>query len=83
MNRYSYSSIRNVPAEKAAILTALESLPTSVVPSMHFGRGESAELFMAQLRKPDFWNTPCQKHFRDQELKGSPKDASFQKDEGR
>lgn len=65
MNRFNYPSIVNVPEDKEAILRALNNLPTSVNPSMHFGRGESAKLFIAHLRDPKLWNTPRQKQFRD------------------
>jgi UDP-N-acetylglucosamine 2-epimerase (hydrolysing) len=70
MNRFNYPSIVNVSEDKEMILTALKNLPTAIVPSMHFGMGESAKLFMMHLRNPTLWITPCQKHFQD--LQGVP-----------
>jgi UDP-N-acetylglucosamine 2-epimerase (hydrolysing) len=57
-------SIVNVPEDRQAILHALEHLPPAV-PCMHFGKGNSAALFMEQLRSDALWNTPRQKVFRD------------------
>jgi UDP-N-acetylglucosamine 2-epimerase (hydrolysing) len=65
LNRFHYDSIINVPAERAKILKVLHDLPRSVKPSLHFGRGESASLFMAQLRQASFWQTSPQKQFQD------------------
>jgi UDP-N-acetylglucosamine 2-epimerase (hydrolysing) len=65
MNRFNYPFIYNVPEDKEQILNALNRLPESGVPSLHFGIGESANLFMAQLRNSKLWATPCQKQFRD------------------
>jgi UDP-N-acetylglucosamine 2-epimerase (hydrolysing) len=65
MNRFNYPFIYNVPENKEQILAALNNLPESGIPSLHFGRGESAKLFMAQLRSSKLWTTPCQKQFRD------------------
>ena len=65
MNRFSYPSILDVPEDKDAILHALNNLPTSVRPSLHFGRGESAKAFMAVLRSATLWQTSRQKQFRD------------------
>lgn len=67
LNRFDYSSIINVPEDKEAILHALNNLPASVAPSMHFGKGDSARLFMAQLRNPELWDIPRQKQFKDLE----------------
>ena len=68
MNRFHYPSILNVAEDKEAILHAFDNLPTSVMPSLHFGRGESARLFMGHLRNPKLWNTSRQKQFQDLEL---------------
>ena len=65
MNRFNYPSIYNVPENKEQILNALNNLPESGIPSLHFGRGESAKLFMAQLRNSKLWATSCQKQFCD------------------
>jgi UDP-N-acetylglucosamine 2-epimerase (hydrolysing) len=65
MNRFTYPFIYNVSENKEQILNALNNLPEAGVPSLHFGRGESAKLFMAQLRDSKLWATPCQKQFCD------------------
>jgi UDP-N-acetylglucosamine 2-epimerase (hydrolysing) len=73
MNRFYSPFIYNVPEDKEKILQAMNNLPASVTPSLHFGRGESAKLFMAQLRNSKLWATSCQKQFCD---------LGFRKDEG-
>jgi UDP-N-acetylglucosamine 2-epimerase (hydrolysing) len=65
MNRFNYPFIYNVLENKEQILAALNNLPEAGIPSLHFGRGESAKLFMAQLRSSKLWTTPYQKQFRD------------------
>jgi len=65
MNRFHCDSIINVTEDKEAILTALRNLPVASAPSTHFGEGRSAELFLAELRNPQLWDTPRQKQFRD------------------
>lgn len=67
-NRFHYPSILNIPANKELILEALSDLPTLVPPSLHFGSGDSARLFMAHLRNPKLWHTSRQKYFRDLDL---------------
>jgi UDP-N-acetylglucosamine 2-epimerase (hydrolysing) len=62
--RASLSSIVNVPEDRIQILHALKHLPPAE-PNLHFGKGNSAELFMLQLRSEALWNTPRQKRFRD------------------
>ncbi len=64
-NRFAYASILDVPEDTDAILDALGKLPRGVEPSMHFGRGESATLFLEHLRAQRLWQTPKQKQFRD------------------
>ncbi len=65
MNRFHHHSIVNVPEKKEDILEALNSLPISVAPSLHFGQGNSAEAFMAALRDSRLWETSRQKQFQD------------------
>jgi UDP-N-acetylglucosamine 2-epimerase (hydrolysing) len=77
MNRFNYSSIINVAEDKDMLLSTLKNLPVSVVPSLHFGKGESAKLFMMHLRNPNLWSTPCQKHFQDLRPRHTSKDAAF------
>ena len=50
------------------ILEALENLPENVSPSLHFGNGKSAALFLKHLQDSVFWNTGCQKQFKDLNL---------------
>ncbi|MGE3539051.1 MAG: UDP-N-acetylglucosamine 2-epimerase [Candidatus Tectimicrobiota bacterium] len=69
MNRFQYPSILNIPENKELILDAFSSLPTPVIPSMHFGSGESARLFMVHLRNAEFWCTSRQKFFQDLDLR--------------
>jgi UDP-N-acetylglucosamine 2-epimerase (hydrolysing) len=71
MNRFTSSSIRNVPEDTQEIQHALKNLPRSLGRSLHFGKGNSAALFMAALRNPALWTTDRQKHFHDL----SPTDA--------
>jgi UDP-N-acetylglucosamine 2-epimerase (hydrolysing) len=68
MNRYSYTSILNVPDEKTEILQALNNLPVVLKPSLHFGKGESAKLFIDHLNQESIWKTPRQKQFQDVEV---------------
>jgi UDP-N-acetylglucosamine 2-epimerase (hydrolysing) len=63
--RYDYPSIVHVREDKQEIVRALARLPRGVEPSMHFGDGRSAEMFLDRLRDPFFWTTPRQKLFRD------------------
>lgn len=65
MNRYEYESIVNVGYSRGGILESLKNLPHSVKPSLHFGKGESAKLFLKELRNDSLWKTPRQKQFVD------------------
>ncbi len=65
INRFHYPSIVNVQDSKPAILAALSELPNSIVPSTHFGTGESAKRFMEHLHSLSFWETCPQKQFRE------------------
>jgi UDP-N-acetylglucosamine 2-epimerase (hydrolysing) len=65
LNRYCYPSIVDVPEDEAAILVALANLPRAVPPSFHFGRGQSARLFVGVLQGAQVWCTERQKQFRD------------------
>ena len=70
LNRFEYESIINVDYDQHAILKALRNLPHSVKPSLHFGKGESAKLFFAQLNSKSLWETPRQKQFVDFDMNG-------------
>jgi UDP-N-acetylglucosamine 2-epimerase (hydrolysing) len=65
MNRFNSPSISNVPENEGQIINVLNNLPGSAIPSLHFGSGESAKLFMMQLSNYKLWSTPCQKQFHD------------------
>ena len=65
MNRFQYASIVNVPADREAILQAMTCLPVSVMPTDHFGKGNSTKAFMEALQSEDLWATPKQKAFQD------------------
>ena len=67
-NRFRYASIVDVAEDERAIMDALYNLPRAVPHSFHFGRGESANLFVAALSKEAVWRTPRQKQFRDMPL---------------
>ena len=68
--RFDYQSIINVSENRAKILEVLHKLPKKISPSKHFGKGNSAELFIQILKRKSFWNRSCQKTFRDiQQLK--------------
>lgn len=69
MNRFLYPSILNVPDDAAAITAALGNLPQAVPPSLHFGKGNSAALFVSHLATPELWSTPRQKLFRELSLR--------------
>jgi UDP-N-acetylglucosamine 2-epimerase (hydrolysing) len=68
LNRFSHPSIKDVREDREEILDALRNLPDSGVPSLYFGRGDSAQRFMKELREPRLWDTPRQKQFHDRAL---------------
>ena len=68
LNRFEYESIINVDYSKSHILDALQNLPHSITPSLHFGKGESAKLFFKELNSESLWKTPRQKQFVDFDL---------------
>lgn len=65
LNRYHYPSIMNVPEGRETVLDALRQLPPRSIPSLHFGEGKSARLFMDHLSHASMWETPRQKQFQD------------------
>jgi UDP-N-acetylglucosamine 2-epimerase (hydrolysing) len=69
MNRFLYPSILNVPDDATAIIAALGNLPEAVPPSLHFGKGNSAALFVSHLGTPELWSTSRQKLFRELSLR--------------
>jgi len=65
MNRYNYKSIINVKEYKDEILSAINDLPSSIIPSHYFGSGNSARKFVSALKDSNLWKTPHQKQFND------------------
>ncbi|MBL79490.1 MAG: UDP-N-acetylglucosamine 2-epimerase (hydrolyzing) [Nitrosomonadaceae bacterium] len=63
--RFNYKSIINVSENRLKILEAIQNLPKKLASSKHFGKGNSAELFIKILKRKSFWNRSCQKTFRD------------------
>lgn len=68
--RFEHPSIINVPETYADMLAAMaETWPLEpCAPCFHFGRGNSVELFMESLLRPEVWALPRQKHFQDVEM---------------
>lgn len=65
LNRFTHTSIHNVPDDPAAILDALRNISPRFAPSNHFGEGNSAQRFMDCLGNDSFWEMHKQKQFRD------------------
>jgi UDP-N-acetylglucosamine 2-epimerase (hydrolysing) len=65
LNRFNCETIRNVAEDWESIVAALSALPARGTPNLHFGRGQSAQSFLAHLRDSRLWSTPSQKQFRD------------------
>lgn len=65
--RFLHDSILNVPDEYAAILDATRRCwnMAECPPCFHFGRGNSVELFMDRIARPELWTRSRQKHFLD------------------
>ena len=62
--RFTCPSILNVEDDKKCILDAIQNLPQNQKPSFHFGKGNSAELFMQCLYKNKIWSFNFQKQFQ-------------------
>jgi UDP-N-acetylglucosamine 2-epimerase (hydrolysing) len=69
LNRFLYPSILNVADDAAAITAALCNSPEAVPPTLHFGKGNSAALFVSHLATRELWSTPRQKLFRELSLR--------------
>lgn len=65
--RFLHQSILNVPETGGAMLAAIHQCwdMEECAPCFHFGRGNSVELFMGHLERPEMWAQPRQKHFQD------------------
>ncbi len=62
-NRFNYHSIVNV--KETEVLSAMNNLPKQTAPSLHFGNGKSAKMFLEIIQKPEFWQRDRQKQFQD------------------
>ena len=69
-NRSNHSAIINVQDNENDILKAINSEPKRFTPSLAFGKGNSADLFIKTISKKYFWDTPNQKQFKDILLNG-------------
>ncbi len=63
--RFNHDSIINLSEKSGKLLQILQNLPKKNIPSLHFGKGNSAKLFSDILKKDIFWKRSCQKTFRD------------------
>jgi UDP-N-acetylglucosamine 2-epimerase (hydrolysing) len=77
LNRFLYPSIINVADDAAAITHALANLPQAIPPSLHFGKGNSASLFLSHLSTHELWSTPRQKLFRELSLRLSARPSTI------
>lgn len=64
-NRFNSHSIFNVDENKELILDCLKNIPSHCAPTLYFGEGNSAELFLKYLKDQNTWRIPCQKQFQD------------------
>ena len=64
-NRSNHSSIINVQDNESDILKSINNLPKRFTPSLDFGQGNSAELFIRTISTKPFWETLKQKQFKD------------------
>ncbi|MCK5236766.1 MAG: UDP-N-acetylglucosamine 2-epimerase (hydrolyzing) [Deltaproteobacteria bacterium] len=65
-NRFNYKSIVNTPDNGEEVLRALNDVSSEKEePTVHFGKGNSAEKFIETLRTSELWERPVQKQFQD------------------
>ena len=64
-NRSKDSSIINVNENELEIIDAINNIPDRFTPSLNFGKGKSAKLFMKTISTKLFWKIPNQKQFKD------------------
>jgi len=64
-NRSMDPSIINVNENELEIIDAINNIPDRFTPSLNFGKGKSAELFMKTISTKLFWKIPNQKQFKD------------------
>jgi UDP-N-acetylglucosamine 2-epimerase (hydrolysing) len=65
LNRYTHVSIKNVPEDSDALRKALHVIPPKYPPSLHFGSGTSAKLFLHEVANGNVWRIRAQKQFCD------------------
>jgi len=70
-NRALADCVINTSYETKDILKAIATTErfAQKVPSFHYGRGRSKELFLEVLLNPDYWTLPVQKQFIDVNIK--------------
>lgn len=64
-NRFSYSTITNINESVEELVTALANVSSGHTPSLHFGKGNSSQLFCRYLFDHSVWRIPQQKRFVD------------------
>lgn len=65
-NRSHSKNIINVDADTNSIIYALkEAMQMTIIPTTHFGDGDSSKKFFGIVANPAVWNTPKQKYFQD------------------
>ncbi len=64
-NRSTHPSIINVNENETEINNAINNIPDRFTPSLNFGKGKSAKLYMKTISKKLFWKIPNQKQFKD------------------
>ena len=69
--RFQSPSIFTVPEDRHTILETLNSIPKHFDPVFSYGKGNSAQLFIKQLRGEMIWQLPLQKYFHDIQMKDS------------
>jgi UDP-N-acetylglucosamine 2-epimerase (hydrolysing) len=64
-NRVQHPSIINIDENEKEILKAINEIPKIFIPSLNFGRGNSAKSFIQTISKKSFWKISNQKQFKD------------------
>ena len=62
-NRAKLQSIYNVSEKKNEIIEIIEKIPTVTQPCFHYGKGNSADLFLKIVKKEEIFRIPIQKVF--------------------
>ena len=71
LNRGKSNSIIHTTYDKKEIISAIKKAKQkeSNVQHLPFGKGQSDQLFMDLLKSKSLWSIPCQKQFKDREMK--------------